>query len=86
MQISVLNALSESVASYEPKPYDGPGVLFLASGADGSTIDHANLARWQTLVSGGLEVHIMPGTHASIMEEPTLSQMATRMRELLGAG
>jgi amino acid adenylation domain-containing protein len=65
---------------YVPQRYDGHVTLFKASLPPGSGL-HDLAAGWNNYVSGDLETHFVPGTHASMVFAPharSLAQGITR--------
>jgi amino acid adenylation domain-containing protein len=69
----------------ERAPYPGSVVLFMAGSTIAETEDKCwasidPLFGWRAHVEGEICVHQVPGNHASIFEEPGVSQMAERLR------
>jgi thioesterase domain-containing protein/acyl carrier protein len=74
-----LNVSIELVSRYEPRQYPGGAVLLKASvGPDPEPL-------WKPWVAEGLKVHVMPGEHLDMMEEPWVEQTARRVRQALDA-
>lgn len=72
-----LHVAIDLVTKYQPKPYDGQAALFKATiGPDPEPL-------WAPWVGGRLDVHVMPGEHLDMMEEPWVEQTAQRVREIL---
>jgi amino acid adenylation domain-containing protein len=75
-----------AVARYIPQTYAGQVTLFLSNkSAAGSLKDHR--LDWQELAAGGLEVHVVPGshdaitrTHDAILEESQVQVLAGQLR------
>lgn len=66
---------------YRPRPYAGRLVIFRAKG-----LYHDPLLGWGKLVTGGIEVHEIPGAHRdhrNIVEEPAVGTLAEQVRKLL---
>jgi thioesterase domain-containing protein len=59
---------------YRPKTFKGKAILFRA-GAKPLTSDY-RYADWPSMVTGGLEVHFVPGQHASILKSPNVQTLA----------
>lgn len=75
-----LNTSIQLVSDYEPRRYPGSAVLLKATvGLDPEPL-------WTPWVDGGLEVHVMPGEHLDMMEEPWVTTTAHLVRQTLGAG
>ena len=64
-----------AMLSYEPQPYPGRITFFRASEqiADNS-IDPAK--DWRNLAAEGVEVHVVPGDHYTMLREPAVQVMA----------
>jgi amino acid adenylation domain-containing protein len=68
----------ELVAKYEPKRYPGRAVLLKA------TVGPDPEPMWKPWLAEGLQVHVMPGEHLDMMEEPWVQQTAHQVRQALG--
>jgi thioesterase domain-containing protein len=75
----VIRANLRALARYVPGPYDGPVTLFPAAA---SLPGVAAQARWQELAAG-LEVHDVPGDHYTMLEQPHVPVLATRLAACL---
>jgi amino acid adenylation domain-containing protein len=77
-QLPMLRAYREASLRYEFKPIRGRVALFLARTAP-LLGPWPNTAQndWRALAGGGLEVHVVPGSHATMMKEPFLEEMVT---------
>ena len=67
---------------YQPQPYNGKVAMFLAEDAPDRTRTDLRLL-WGEYVTSGLEVHVIPGEHADILEEPHVGVAAGRLRTCL---
>jgi len=87
-------AFREALAHYRMRPYPGKIQLFrppldtahdLGSGRMASServlIDHHNW--WQPWATGGVEVQVVPGNHDSMVLEPSVRVLASRVRAAL---
>ena len=68
--------------SYAPGLCDAPLALFLAEGSPG-VVERA--AAWTPLAAAGLEIHLLPGDHYSLLERERVEPLAARLRSLLAA-
>ncbi len=75
-----LDASLRLVSAYEPQPYPGSAVLLKANGG----LDPEPL--WRPWVADGLEVHLSPGSHLDMMEEPWVEHTAKIVRDALARG
>jgi len=79
---SVETANSRARRSYEPTPYPDRVTLLLAVGETTRTLDDARLT-WAELAEGGLELHLVPGDHLSMVTEPNVQVLTARLRDCL---
>lgn len=73
-----------SVARYEPQPYDGAVTVFVPAERDAVMSKSMDIVEIWTR-SGAQNVTFIstPGSHVTCLEEPYVSQLATRLNELL---
>jgi len=76
---AVLFALS----TYRPAPYPGR-IVFFRSADRIAAFKGALDFGWGTLAAGGCEVHVVPGDHISMLEEPHAAELAERLIPYLG--
>ncbi len=72
----------KALTSYQPKPFTGRVTLFRSP----LHLLYCSFARdygWGEFVSGGIDLHIVPGAHDSIMEEPYVGRLADRIAATL---
>ncbi|HEY0169900.1 MAG TPA: alpha/beta fold hydrolase, partial [Pyrinomonadaceae bacterium] len=80
----VFKANMRALARYEPRTYPGRITLFRAQGRlDASHADP--LGGWDALASGGVELHVTPGTHFSMIDMPHAEALAGRLRACFDA-
>ncbi|MBP8823678.1 MAG: amino acid adenylation domain-containing protein [Flavobacteriales bacterium] len=70
----IIDNYNRAIMDYRPKPYNGPVTVFKAAGTQG-TDDMG----WADLVTGHLDVHVLPGDHYSLIKDP---EVALLVREL----
>jgi thioesterase domain-containing protein/acyl carrier protein len=75
-----------AIARYIPQTYPGRVTLFLSNKSATGSLKHSRLD-WQELAAGGLEVHVVPGshdaitrTHDAILEESQVQILAGQLR------
>jgi amino acid adenylation domain-containing protein len=68
---------------YVPGTYDGRVILFRARERSFTPDDPGE--RWRDLVTGGIEVHDIPGDHLSLLAEPNVQRLADELRTVLDA-
>ena len=66
---------------FVPRLYDGPVTLFWASTDLRATFDQ--IAGWQKLAPGGLEVREVPGSHLDMIKEPHVAELAKQLEQSL---
>jgi amino acid adenylation domain-containing protein len=75
----VRKILSRAELAYEPQAYYGTTTWFRASEKGLRGLDNPQ-EDWSKWALGGIEVHEISGDHGSIMNEPTVSILAERLR------
>lgn len=66
--------------TYRPEPYSGD-IAFL--GAQEEYHPEDTRALWKHLTTGAFEVHLVPGGHRTITEEPNLSVLARKLEQCI---
>jgi aspartate racemase len=64
--------------AYIARPYPGHIVLFQVTGQP--TFE----AEWRAICAGGCTVHLVPGTHVDLLQEPNVGDVADLLRPYLG--
>jgi thioesterase domain-containing protein len=77
----VWDANLQALEGYEPKVYPGRVTLFAASRTF-IAYEDTRLA-WSDLAADGLEVHLVPGEHLSMREEPNVRVLAGKLRDCI---
>jgi thioesterase domain-containing protein len=78
--LEVYRANHRVLLDYTPGRYAGTVTLFEAAGTAADPRFDAALG-WRPYVSGGVEVHEVPGSHFTIMREPHVGELARLLRE-----
>jgi thioesterase domain-containing protein len=65
---------------YHPQPYPGRLTLFMCSDAPMRAYEDRRLA-WHEMAQDGLEVHIVPGNHATMEQEPNVQVLASHFQK-----
>ena len=78
----VISANISAEYNYVPKSYPGPLVLFWCSGWAFRAYQDTRLA-WSEVAEGGLEVHVVPGNHITMMEPPNVEIVAAKLSKCL---
>jgi amino acid adenylation domain-containing protein len=82
--LRVFRENASAMFAYAPKPYPGRLVFFHARERDAINPKHPELA-WIPLATEGVEVHVVPGNHASMLQEPHVERLAGKLRGMLEA-
>ena len=76
---STLQSVAESCAmafrQYRPQPYPGRLTLFRAAVRGAGEGDDPTLG-WGQLAAGGVEIHEVPGSHVTMIDEPHVARLA----------
>jgi aspartate racemase len=78
----VVKANLKAFLSYRAKPYAGKLTLFICSDSPCRSYEDRRLA-WSVPARGGLELHLVPGNHLSMVEEPHVRVMAQTLQRCL---
>ena len=72
-------ASREAEASYRPKQYPGKVTLLICSDGPFRAYEDRRLA-WSSVADGGFEVHVVPGNHSTMEQEPNLRVLGERFQ------
>ena len=77
-------AYARALVAYEPviRPYPGRALVYLAGDDSPAKLPRA-VGMWRTLVGQGSEVTIVPGTHGTLLQDPSASHIASLMEATL---
>jgi len=68
--------------AYVPKPYSGRISLFWCT-EWAFRAHHDRRLGWSDVASGGLEVHTVPGDHATLFQAPNVAVLAEKLQRYL---
>jgi thioesterase domain-containing protein len=74
----------QAMIRHYPRPYDGKTVL-IRSAAHQFLSSFDDQCGWGELVSGGVDVRIVPGDHGRVLEEPFVACVADELRQCVNA-
>jgi acetoacetyl-CoA synthetase len=80
----VIAASWTAIGAYRVRNYDGAALLILASVRSAGSADPAS--RWSRVIAGGVQTHVIDGTHTAILRQPTVQEVARVLSERLQAG
>jgi len=83
LELPVWITLERATAKYKPRAYHGRIILFRATVSDGH--EWADDRGWTEVAEGGLEVHDIPGKHATIFERPHVQAGAEKLAACIQA-
>ncbi|MEW5938265.1 MAG: AMP-binding protein [Chloroflexota bacterium] len=75
-----LRFVSGALADYEPRPYEGSGVVYRVA-RRAPTITWDVTAPWKKWITGGLAFRDVPGEHNSIIREPHARRLAALLEQ-----
>jgi len=78
----VIETLDVAMENYRPAPYSGQVALFFAREGNMRSWVFAR-AGWGNLLTGKVEIHDLPGDHHTVLEEPQVQALATKLRRYL---
>jgi aspartate racemase len=81
--VQTVGAILEAEQNYVPrnKSYPGKVTLFWAKDAPQDFED--NRLAWRRIAAGGCEIHVVPGTHTKMREEPHVQKLVEKLRPCL---
>lgn len=84
-EAAITNTYMKVLLDYRPKVYPGKVTLFRASqgifmSSEGGDNDELG---WDKVAAGGLEIHKVPGDHASLVAEPHVRVLASKLRNCM---
>jgi thioesterase domain-containing protein len=71
----------EALTHYHPQPYSGEITLFRAKKQSLANFNHT--LGWDALAGDRVHVTVVPGAHESMLQEPNVQIVASRLRTLL---
>ena len=82
--LAVLEANIAAMFAYELPPYRGRALFFRALERRPQDPPRPELP-WIERVSGGVEIHLVPGNHATMHDPPHVAELAARLERSLAA-
>jgi len=73
---------AKALIGHTPRVYPGKVVLFSSEGY----MDVTKNDRWNELITGGLDLIVVPGGHYSVWREPNIQVMAEKLKSYLDEG
>jgi thioesterase domain-containing protein len=76
-----MTAHNDASAGYRPEPYPGRLTVFTAGASE--VEDQRRSGDAWTALAGGVDRHVLPGDHFSLLAEPNVATLATLLREAI---
>jgi oxalate---CoA ligase len=73
--------VAQAVNTYIPQQYQGKITLFCAEA--GMVSKDADHLRWRSVATGGVDVHLVPGEHSTLMSEPHVHVLVRKFQDCL---
>jgi thioesterase domain-containing protein/acyl carrier protein len=81
--VRTVMAIMAAEEEYVPSRRVYPGKITLFRARDAKRDFEDNRLAWRKLAAGGFEVHIVPGTHTSMREEPHVAELVAKLKDCL---
>jgi thioesterase domain-containing protein len=75
---------AEAEERYRPEPYSGKVTLLICSDGPSRAYEDRRLG-WAAVADGGFEVHVVPGNHSTMEQEPNIQVIAERIQRCFDA-
>ena len=70
----------QSLFAYDVRPYGGAAILFRTADTANNYLKEGDAMGWDEFITGGVQVEDLPGTHHTIVKQPHVEILASRMR------
>jgi hypothetical protein len=87
--ISIVGTNIQALEAYTLQTYPGQITLFRTDENSDDSQDHAvgmksdPLLGWDKVVTGGIDLHYIPGSHTTLFDEPHVQGLADKLKECL---
>ena len=85
MLFHVFRANTLATLSYQPQRYEGRITFFRPSDRLSESA-YDPIEEWRNLAGDGVEVHVVPGNHYTILKEPAVLVLADWLKVCLNVG
>jgi thioesterase domain-containing protein len=76
-------AIFEAEEAYVPRNLSYPGKVTLFWANDAPRDFEDNRLAWRKIAAGGCEIHVVPGTHTKMREEPHVQKLVEKLKPCL---
>jgi amino acid adenylation domain-containing protein len=81
--VQTVAAILEAEQTYVPRNASYPGKITLFWAEDAPRDFEDNRLAWRKFAAGGCEIHVVPGTHTKMREEPHVQKLVEKLRPCL---
>ena len=82
--VRIYNEIIKADELYEPKTYNSDTILFVSEGPKNPDFRIENrIQPWKELITGQLDIHIVPGKHLGILKKPHVKILAEKLKKEL---
>jgi amino acid adenylation domain-containing protein len=81
--VRTVAAILSAEERYAPARQEYPGKITLFWARDATPGFDDNRPGWRRMAAGGFDLHIVPGTHTSMREEPHVAELAKKLKSCL---
>jgi len=81
--VRTVKAILSAEERYIPQHGEYPGKITLFWARDAKPTFEDNRLGWRRLAAGGFDLHVVPGTHTSMREEPNVAMLARELTRCL---
>jgi amino acid adenylation domain-containing protein len=78
--VRTVTAILSAEQQYVPAQQEYPGKITFFWARDAKTSFEDNRLAWRRIAAGGFEVHVVPGNHTSMREEPNVNLLAQELK------
>lgn len=81
--VRTVGAILSAEERYAPARQQYPGKITLFWARDATPGFEDNRLGWRRMAAGGLDLHVVPGTHTTMREEPYVAELADKLKSCL---
>ena len=81
--VRTVDAILSAEERYAPARQQYPGKITLFWARDATPGFEDNRLGWRRMAAGGLDLHVVPGTHTTMREEPYVAELAHKLKSCL---
>jgi len=81
--VRTVTAILSAEQQYVPAQQEYPGKITFFWARDAKTSFEDNRLAWRRIAAGGFDVHVVPGNHTSMREEPNVNLLAQELKRCL---